>query len=151
MGKMKINWGTGIVIGMALFISFIMYLVINMLTDTKFDHDLVTEEYYQRELHYQDEIDAEINAFSLEENISDRRVKDGWIVEFPKNLELSKITGDLHFYRPSDEQQDFNIPLELTSYQILVKGEQLKKGRWNINIHWSYEGTPYLYKNEIVY
>ena len=44
---MKINWGTGIVIGMTLFISFILYLVFNMLTDEKFDHDLVTEEYYK--------------------------------------------------------------------------------------------------------
>ena len=91
---MKINWGTGIVIGMALFISFIMYLVINMLTDKKFDHDLVTEEYYQEELHYQEEINAETNAFSLEENITDKRVKDGWLIEFPENLELSKISGN---------------------------------------------------------
>ncbi|MGW1455807.1 FixH family protein [Salegentibacter agarivorans] len=148
---MKINWGTGIVIGMALFISFIMYLVINMLTDKKFDHDLVTEEYYQKELHYQEEIDAENNAFSLEENIRDRRVKDGWIVEFPKNLELSKISGNLNFYRPSNAKLDFNIPLELTSHQIFIADKNLVEGRWNINIHWEYEETPYLYKNEIVY
>ena len=148
---MKINWGTGIVIGMALFISFIMYLVINMLTDKKFDHDLVTEEYYQEELHYQEEINAETNAFSLEENITDRRVKDGWLIEFPENLELSKISGNLNFYRPSNEKLDFNIPLELTSHQVFIKDEQLLKGRWNINIHWEYEETPYLYKNEIVY
>ncbi|MBZ9729250.1 FixH family protein [Salegentibacter sp. JZCK2] len=148
---MKINWGTGIVIGMALFISFILYLVINMLTDKKFNHDLVTEEYYQKELYYQEEIDAETNAFALEENISDRRVENGWIIEFPEYLELSKISGNLNFYRPSDENLDFNIPLKLTSYQIFIKDEQLKKGRWNINIHWEYEETPYLYKNEIVY
>lgn len=148
---MKINWGTGIVIGMVLFISFIMFLVINMLTDKKFDHDLVTEEYYQEELHYQEEINAETNAFSLKENITDRRVKDGWIIEFPKNLELSKISGNLNFYRPSNEKLDFNIPLELKEYKIFIKDEQLVEGRWNINIHWEYEGTPYLYKNEIVY
>ncbi len=148
---MKINWGTGIVIGMALFISFIMYLVINMLTDKKFDHDLVTEEYYQKELHYQEEIDAETNAFALDENISDRRVKDGWIVEFPENLELSKISGNLNFYRPSDAKLDFNIPLELTSHEIFIADKKLVEGRWNINIHWEYEEIPYLYKNEIVY
>ncbi|WP_037321501.1 FixH family protein [Salegentibacter sp. Hel_I_6] len=148
---MKINWGTGIVIGMTLFISFIMYLVINMLTDRKFDHDLVTEDYYQKELHYQEEIDAETNAFALEENISDRRVENGWLVEFPENLELSKISGNLNFYRPSNEKLDFNIPLKLKEYQVFIADDQLVAGRWNINIHWEYEGKSYLYKNEIVY
>jgi nitrogen fixation protein FixH len=148
---MKINWGTGIVIGMVLFISFIMFLVINMLTDEKFDHDLVTEDYYKRELHYQDEINAETNAFALEKNISDHRAQNGWIIEFPKNLELSKISGNINFYRPSNQKLDFNIPLNLKAHQVLIHNDKLVSGRWNINIHWKYEGKPYLYKNEIVY
>ena len=59
---MKINWGTGIVIGMTLFIGFIMYMVITMMTDKNYDHDLVTEAYYAKDLAYQQEIDAEKNA-----------------------------------------------------------------------------------------
>lgn len=148
---MKINWGTGIVIGMVIFISFILFLVVNMLTDDRFNHDLVTEEYYQRELHYQEEIDAETNAFSLEENIKDYRVKDGWVVEFPENLELSKISGDLNFYRPSNKKLDFSIPLDLKKRKIHISEDQLVGGRWNINIYWKYENTELLYKKEITY
>ena len=148
---MKINWGTGIVIGMVIFISFILFLVVNMLTDDRFNHDLVTEEYYQRELHYQEEIDAETNAFSLEENIKDYRVKDGWVVEFPENLELSKISGDLNFYRPSNKKLDFSIPLDLKKRKIHISEGQLVGGRWNINIYWKYENTELLYKKEITY
>ncbi len=47
---MKINWGTGIVIAFVAFIAFIMYFVINMITNKKYDHDLVTEDYYKEEL-----------------------------------------------------------------------------------------------------
>ena len=50
---MKINWGTGLVIGMVLFIAFIMFMVITMMTDKKYSHDLVTEDYYQKEIVYQ--------------------------------------------------------------------------------------------------
>ena len=50
---MKWNWGTGLVVAMALFIGFILYMVITMSTDKKFSFDLVTEEYYAKEMVYQ--------------------------------------------------------------------------------------------------
>lgn len=148
---MKINWGTGIVIGLLLFISFILYLVINMLTDKKFDHDLVTEDYYKKELLFQQEIDAEKRGNALTENISDRRMENGWLIEFPENLKLAEISGNLNFYRPSNAKLDFDIPLNLESNRIEIADENLLPGRWNINIHWEYQGETYLYKKEIVY
>lgn len=148
---MKINWGTGIVIGMTLFISFILYLVFNMLTDEKFDHDLVTEEYYKKELLFQQEIDAETRGNALAENISDRRIKNGWLIEFPEDLELDDVSGKLSFYRPSNAKLDFDIPLNLESNRIEISDKNLIPGRWNIYIHWEYQGESYLYKNEIVY
>ncbi|WP_081210999.1 FixH family protein [Salegentibacter sediminis] len=148
---MKINWGTGIVIGMTLFISFILYLVFNMLTDEKFDHDLVTEEYYKKELLFQQEIDAETRGNALAENISDRRIMNGWLIEFPEDLKLSEISGSLSFYRPSNAKLDFDIPLNLESNRIEITDKNLIPGRWNIYIHWEYQGETYLYKNEIVY
>ena len=36
---MKINWGTGIVIVIAAFISFIMYFVITMNTNNKYSYE----------------------------------------------------------------------------------------------------------------
>lgn len=148
---MKINWGTGIVIGMTLFISFILYLVFNMLTNEKFDHDLVTEDYYKKELLFQQEIDAETRGNALTKNISDRRIENGWLIEFPEDLKLAEISGNLNFYRPSNAELDFDIPLNLKSNRIEVADKNLIPGRWNINIHWEYQGETYLYKKEIVY
>jgi hypothetical protein len=66
---MKINWGTGIVIAIGLFMTFILVLVYKMTVDQKYNHDLVVEEYYKKELAFQEEIDAEKNALSLSERI----------------------------------------------------------------------------------
>ncbi|WP_373055936.1 FixH family protein [Zunongwangia sp. H14] len=148
---MKINWGTGLAIGMTAFISFIMYFVITMLTDKKFDHDLVTEEYYAAELHFQQEINAEENANALPENVKSRRTAKGWLITFPKNLELSEINGKVLVYRPSNKLLDFEIPLKLTNRELLIPDEKLIGGRWNITVNWEYKGKEYLYKNEIVY
>ena len=46
-----------------------MYFVISMNINDKYEHDLVTEEYYKEELEYQNDIDKQNNAKTLEENI----------------------------------------------------------------------------------
>ena len=62
---MKINWGTYIVIAFALFISFIMYFVLKVQSDSKYDNDLVVEEYYKHDVHFQDEMARIQNAHDL--------------------------------------------------------------------------------------
>ena len=148
---MKINWGTGIVIGMALFIGFIMYMVITMMTNKEYNHDLVIEAYYEKDLQYQEEIDAEQNTLSLSENIISKRVPEGWLLTFPQEIDANKIKGKVFLYRPSNKRLDFNIPIVISNAQLLIPDERLLDGRWNITIDWEYEGQHYMYKESIVY
>ncbi len=148
---MKINWGTGLVIVMVLFIAFIMYFVIKISTDKKYDYDLVTEEYYKKEMVYQEEIDAEENSNTLEGSISGEKTPEGWMVTFPKNIDYTKIEGTVFLYRPSNKQLDFKLPLKLSSPNLLIPDHLLVAGRWNTIVQWTYEGENYLYKKEIVY
>ncbi|MDC7994338.1 FixH family protein [Altibacter sp. HG106] len=148
---MKINWGFGIVIGMTLFISFIMYLVIRMTTEEAFDHDMVTENYYAKEMVYQREIDAETNTKNLNGKIKSSKVAEGWELVFPAELEPSKISGKLYVYRPSNEDLDTEWPLDLDSPRLVIPKENLLDGRWNITLDWEYEGQHYMYKEAITY
>lgn len=148
---MKINWGTGVVIGMALFMCFILYMVITMSTDKNYSHDLVTEEYYAKEMLYQNEIDAETNADNLSSKIKGSKTPEGWVLKFPEELVPSKIEGTVFLYRPSSKQLDFDFPIELSSSNLLIPDERLLGGRWNITISWEYEDISYLYKNQILY
>lgn len=148
---MKFNWGTGLMIGMALFVSFILFLVITMSTDKKYHYDLVTEEYYQKEMAYQTEIDAEENSKVFSEAIRGEKTKEGWLLTFPTEVDASKVTGTVFLYRPSQLVLDFQLPLVLQDNQIIIPHQQLVEGRWNITIEWRYKDTPYLYKEKIVY
>lgn len=136
---------------MILFIGFIMYFVIKISTDKKYDYDLVTEEYYKKEMVYQKEIDDEENSNTLNGSISGEKTEAGWMLTFPENLDYSKITGTVLLYRPSNKKLDFQIPLKLSAKNLLIPDERLVAGRWNTIVQWSYEGEDYLYKNEIVY
>lgn len=148
---MKINWGTGIVIAFICFISFIMYFIISMNTNSKYDHDLVTEEYYKAELGYQDEINKENNSKKLTENISWKKTEDGLLITFPQSFKANELTGKVFLYRPSNKQLDFEILISLTENNLLIPDNRLLDGRWNIKIDWQYRGTSYLYKKEIMY
>lgn len=148
---MKINWGTGIVLAFIGFISFIMYFVINMNTNDKYDHDLVTDDYYKQELQFQDNIDKEKNNKTLKENITWEKTQEGILIRFPEDLQPNLINGKVFLYRPSNKQFDFETPISLSDHNLLIPDKRLLGGRWNINIDWNYKGNSYLYKKEITY
>ena len=148
---MKINWGTGIVIAFVLFIAFILYFVINMSVNDKYNHDLVTEEYYAKELKYQEDIDKEKNAKSLKKNISVNKTQEGLEIVFPDNLDIKKIKGKVFLYRPSNKQLDFETSISLSNPILLIPDKRLVDGRWNIIVDWQYNKNLYLYKDSIVY
>lgn len=148
---MKINWGTGIVLAFIIFISFIMFFVIKASTDKKYNHDLVTDDYYKLELEFQKDIDKETNSKNLKENISWEKTNQGLILKFPESLEQENINGKVFLYRPSDKQLDFEIPISLSNHNLLIPDSRLLDGRWNIKVDWQYNGKLFLYKKEIVY
>jgi nitrogen fixation protein FixH len=148
---MKINWGTGIVLAFIAFISFIMYFVINMNIHQKYEHDLVTESYYEAELKYQGDIDRLKNAQKLPENISWERINSGIVLKFPKTLDVEKIKGKVFLYRPSSKQYDFEMHISLSDHTLLIPDNRLLNGRWNLKVDWTYENEAYLYKELLVY
>ena len=146
---MKINWGGGIVIAIALFIGFILFFVIKMSTNDKYDHDLVTQEYYKEELAFQAQIDKEKNLGLLSEPIKVITKKEGIEVVFPSELEPTAIEGKLFLYRPSNKNLDLDIPLSLTSNVLFLPKKHLVDGRWNINLAFKHRGVSYFFKKEI--
>ncbi|QYA25256.1 FixH family protein [Gramella sp. MT6] len=147
---MKINWGTGLVIGMVAFISFIMYFVVTMISSKEFDHDLVVEDYYKAELQYQQDIDAERNALGMDEKITLENKNSGILIHFPEELDLEALEGQVNFYRPSNKLLDFSIPFsEIESKTFAVPSEKLVGGRWNVSVNWKQEGKEFLFKKEI--
>jgi len=147
----KLNWGTGIVIAFVAFISFILFFVIRMSTDSRADHDLVTQEYYLQELAYQQEINAEKNARALGEDLQIERSSDGLRITLPKALQNSNSEGTMSLYRPSNKHLDFDLPIRLSKTHLLIPDKRLLDGRWDIKIRVEHEGVDYLFKERIVY
>ena len=149
--KIKINWGTGIVIAIVLFITFILSFVYKTLFMEEYEHHLVSEDYYKDELHYQEEIDKLNNAKYLTENLILSNTEQGIIIQFPKDKDFNKIEGKVNFLRRSNDKLDFEKKIDLSSHSMLIEDSILVKGKWEIRVDWQYNDEEYLLKESWFY
>ena len=148
---MKFNWGTGIVLAFVAFIAFIMYFVVLSTRDPASNHDLVTEDYYRKELKYQEDLDAARNLEEIEGGVTATITDKGLEIEFPGFMNPEKIRGKVSLYRPSNKQLDFETPIQISNKHLLIPKSRLLDGRWDIRVYWTYEGKPYLYRSRMTY
>lgn len=148
---MKINWGTGIVIAFALFMSFILFFVFRVQSNSKYDNELVVEKYYLKEQTFERDLEQQNNALNLKEKVQFAKTREGVTITFPKSFDFAKINGKVSLYRPSSQQLDFEIPISLSSPHLLIPKSSLADGRWDIIINWNCDGVGYISKETIIY
>ena len=147
---MKINWGVGIVIAFGLFITFILYFVVMVQSDSKYDNDLVVEEYYKHDAKFGDEMARIQNVEDLAQKPTINIVSNGVEIVFPKIFVPKNIRGKVSLYRPSNKKLDFQIPISLSdATTLLIPIKSLVGGRWGVNMEWQYDGKSYLSKETI--
>ena len=148
---MKINWGTGLVIALFAFIIFILTFVYRTFTNNKYNHELVSKEYYKDEMNFQKEIDAIANAKKLETTIKLIKTENGVTISFPIEIENDIISGTIQFQRTSDIKLDLDLPIKLTNNEFLIPKEKLVTGLYNVKIDWQANNVKYLFKEKYIY
>ncbi len=138
---MKLHWGHGIAI---FYTVFVLTLVVVVVKSTTFDNSLVTEEYYQRDINYQQEYDRRLNSDQLATKVSLEKVAGQYRVIFPEKM-AQGATGTLHFYRPSSAKDDRTVAVSVDQaggMNLSLAG--LKPGRYRAILEWSSGGKDYL-------
>lgn len=147
---MKINWGTSIVIAFGLFMTFILFFVFKVQSNSKYDNELVVEEYYKHDAKFGDEMKRAQNAQDLSQKPKISNASGEITIVFPEAFIPKNISGKVSLYRPSNKKMDFEIPLSLANSTLIIPKNSLAGGRWNVNMEWQYDGKLYLSK-EIIY
>ena len=113
--------------------------------------NLVTENYYQKELAYEEQITRLKNTESLENKPIFGISKDKKLVvlSFPEGLVPEK--GQILLYRPSDFTQDRKFKLELDeNRQQGFMSESLMPGLWKAKLTWEHNDISYFQEFVIV-
>jgi hypothetical protein len=118
-------------------------------SNSKYDNDLVVEEYYKHDAHFGEEMIRIQNANNLVHKPILTESKSGITIVFPKEFESKKIKGKVSLYRPSNKKLDFEVSISLSNPTLLIPISNLVGGRWDINMEWYYEEMFYLTKETI--
>jgi hypothetical protein len=140
------NWGKGIAL---LYGSFVVFMVglVYMCIQQK-DLFLVTPEYYQEELAYQDRINGMQNVADLSSEVGITYSETGLIVEFPE--ECKESYGEISLYRPSNATKDISIPFRLSlNNKLDIATGQLDKGLWVLKLKWTKDEKDYYLEEKI--
>jgi len=148
---MKINWGTGIVIAIVLFMSFILYFVITMVTDSTYDYEMVVDDYYKQEIGFQAELDGRNNAAKLTHKIRVEQNPKGIQIVVPDEMATQIENGSVNFYRVNNKNFDFEKSLQLTENRMLIPASEVLPGRWDVSVRWEMNGKLYIVQKQITY
>ena len=142
---MKITWGTKLIIFMAIFMGFIIFMALRMMKE---DISLIQTDYYEKGENYQAIIDENKGADSLL-NFQFNQNNSESILAI-KNLKVHTISNaklQLIYLanKANDKELDVQITDTITSKFDLTDFE---KGNWIARLNWSDKnGKHYLEKN----
>ncbi len=142
---MKFNWGVGVFVLYGAFVILILFLVFKSV-NTKVD--LVTEDYYQQELKFQDKIDQKRNYAGLEQGLKHEVSGSTIFLAFPPGHQLAE--GTVLVYRPSNKAYDkkFYIKLDENSKMIITMVNS-PIGLYKLKIDWTNRDTAYYIEEDI--
>lgn len=138
------DWGKGILVVILLFVGFILTLVtISVRQD---DIHLVTENYYEKEIKYQDQIEREKSAAGLDrEVLVYDDLSKSMILDLPVGAK-----GNLHLFRPSDARLDQGLVLDIKEVgKTTIPLQDLKSGYWRVQLTWTENGIEFYEEKKI--
>ncbi len=136
-------WGFGVA---ALWTGFALFIVVMALITMRNDVQLVSPDYYARELAYQDRIDSQKRTRDLAEPpvIFHDRQAHQLMIRLPVDSTVGTPAGTVRFFRPADAALDFSVPLAVDSLGVQqVDLADLAKGLWKVYLEWSQGGEQY--------
>jgi nitrogen fixation protein FixH len=144
---MKINWGTGIFI---FYVCFASLLVFQVYKSTTYDHFLVADNYYEKDLAYQSLFDKKQNSLNLDNplKIEYNSTEEQLVLHFPN--QMKSVSGNILFYRADDKNQDLKFVINMNDdNKMMIPTASLKNGYWNVEVDWVAMNTPFFDEKEI--
>lgn len=140
---MKITWGHGVIIALGAFILFILGMIF-FFPNGQQNSELITDDYYEEELKYQDVIDAKNKADQLTEKPSVILNKSGIEIVFPKAFSNQNTKFNFYLFRTNDKnldvQKDFTLD---SSNKHLIPASVISPGNYTLKLKWTSNKTQY--------
>ncbi len=143
---MKISWGTSIFLVMT---AFAIMMATFMYRAYLAQEELVTDNYYEQEVKYQQQIDKLDNVSKLGGALT-MDIADGeLVITFPEVVKGQRITGELYLQRPSDARADDLINFTVENGELIIPVGHRMKGLYHAKMEWSIGEQEFLSQQRI--
>ncbi|MEN7546406.1 FixH family protein [Rapidithrix thailandica] len=137
---MKFNWGHGITLAFIIVCSTFLTAVYQT---TNHPHHLMVENYYEKELVYDEQMEKvrNVQELGVKPTLQYDTSMQAILVNIPGGTgEGGKIT----FLRPSNPQWDFEIALGNSGQTLQsVQARKVQSGMWKVMIEWTKDGKAF--------
>jgi nitrogen fixation protein FixH len=137
-------WPYAIIATFVLFASYIGFMVQRAL---RTDVELVSPNYYQQELAYQQRMESVARTVALPApvQITYEAAARRLTLELPTTLAAAGVRGQVRFFRPSNQKLDFTLPFAPTGQPArqLLSTAHLQPGHWRLRLDFTVGGQAY--------
>lgn len=137
------NWGWKITIVYSLFVIGMLSVVAY---STTFETNLVGEDYYEKEVAFQQEIDKKQNTINDSLVFNIQVLGDSLIIEFPRDVASGKVT----FVRAADINSDKIFDLKANRKKQTFPLNLFKTGSYEVQIDWKANNKNYYWEEKII-
>lgn len=142
------NWGLKITF---LYLGFVALILTMVFTTMNHKIDLVSKDYYQQELKYQDRIVALNNNNRLDSSFTYTIGKNQVAIQCPGAMRTARLSGEIIFFRPSDADKDFKVPMQFDTNGVqVISGAKLCRGLYKMQFSWRMGSSDY-FKEEVIF
>lgn len=140
------NWGYKILTVYGIFVAGILFMVFK---SSQQNFDLVTEDYYAKELKFQQQIDAAGRANALSEPVKAEVKNNELLVHFPKDFAGKKIDGEIQLYYAADKTKDVIKNFSTSDNTATLPVPSNASGNHELHLKWNVDGISYYYEQKV--
>lgn len=145
---MKINWGHKILFVYLAFVAGILFLAFKA-NRQKFD--LVTSNYYEKELKFQDVIDQKQRVTELSAPPKISHSVNSIRIQLPGEFLNKEVKGEIYLYRPSDASKDVKKDFTTDKSFVEMMFDKNLSGAYEIKLSWQADGKTFYNEQRIFF
>jgi len=145
---MRISWGYKILF---FYLSFVIGMLFLVFKASNENYDLVTENYYEAELKYQDVIDQKSNVKELSTPPKISHTVNSISVQMPPEFAAKTVQGEIYLYCPADVKKDIRKPFSTSEGFVAFDLSQNLSGLYQVKLSWTANGKQYFQEQKIFF
>ena len=147
MAKFKWNWGWSMLLVYLIFMSVFLFYFWRSFKELE-SNELVTEDYYEKELKYGEVLAKKKNADTMRIQVQIIRDVDGLRIQFPPYMK--DVEGVIILYKPDNSKLDREIKIKLDkNFTHKIPAQEMIPGRWDVKLDWTSGDVSYFLERKL--